>query len=47
MIEIQAAVDGSISLEYATKPREVLCRTDEINARKQTLEAKTLHFVSL
>jgi transposase len=38
--EIQAAVDGSISREQATKLREILLHIDEIQAHKLNIEAE-------
>ena len=43
--EIQAAVDGSISREQATKLREILQHIDELNVHKQNIEAEILRLV--
>lgn len=44
--EIQAAVDGSISHEQATKLREILKHTDEIQAHKQSIETEILRLAA-
>jgi len=44
--EIQAAVDGSISHEQATKLREILKHTDEIQIHKQSIETEILRLAA-
>jgi len=44
--EIQAAVDGSISPEQATKLREVLRHIDEIKLHKQNIETEILRLAA-
>ena len=43
--EIQAAVDGSISIEQAVKLREVLTHIDELNLHKEKIETDILRIV--
>jgi transposase len=44
--EIQAAIDGSVSQEQATKLREILRHIDEIKVHKQNIEAEILRLVT-
>jgi len=44
--EIQAAVDGSISPEQATKLREVLRHIDELNLHKKNIETEILRIAA-
>ncbi|MDR1754822.1 MAG: IS110 family transposase [Eubacterium sp.] len=44
--EIQAAVDGSISLEQAAKLREILNHIDEVKTHKQNIEVEILRLAA-
>ena len=44
--EIQAAIDGSISQEQATKLREILRHIDEIKVHKQNIETEILRLTA-